>query len=124
MTAEIPAVDPSPSAAPGRRVPRWLALTFAVLFGLFYAYDAWEAVGNVIGISWLVSGTDTAISVFGWVVLSIGIAVPIAVFLLALRMGRTRDLLAQILLYLAGLGVTAVVSLSIVALFGAGQLLT
>jgi hypothetical protein len=123
MTADIPAVDPG-QAETGRRIPRWLMLTLAVLFGLFYAYDAWEAVGNVIGISWLVSGTDTSISVFGWVVLSIGIAVPIAVFLLVLRLGRTRDLLAQILLYLAGLGVTAVVSLSIVALFGAGQLLT
>ena len=107
-----------------RRVPLWVVTTLAVLFGLFYAYDAWEAVGNVIGISTLASSLDTTISVLGWVVLSIGIAVPIVVFLVAFRIGRGRDLLAQVLVYLAGLGVVAVVSLTIVALFGAGELLT
>ncbi len=107
-----------------RRVPLWVVTTLAVFFGLFYAYDAWEAVGNVIGISTLASSLDTTISVLGWVVLSIGIAVPIVVFLVAFRIGRGRDLLAQVLVYLAGLGVVAVVSLTIVALFGAGELLT
>ncbi|GGE85868.1 hypothetical protein [Mycetocola zhadangensis] len=112
-------------SAPARpRVPRWVTTTLAVVFGLFFAYDAWEAVGNILGISWLVSDTDTAISVFGWIVLSIGVLIPIAVFLLAFRLGRTRDLLAQVLLYLTGLGVSAVVALDIVALFGAGSLLT
>ncbi|MCP2030492.1 hypothetical protein L1277_000556 [Okibacterium sp. HSC-33S16] len=119
MSAEVPVVD-----TPSRRVPRWVTTTLAVIFGLLFAYDVWEAVGNVIGISWLVSGTETAISVFGWVVLSTNILVPIALFLLAFRLGRRRDLLAQILLYLTGLGVSAVIALDIVALFGAGQLLT
>lgn len=119
MTAET-----HPAAVAHRAVPRWLVATFAVIFGLFYAYDVWEAVGNVIGISMLASSLDTTISVLGWVVLSIGIAVPIAVFLIAVRIGRGRDLLAQVLVYLAGLGVVAAVSLGIVALFGAGELLT
>ncbi|MFU8947122.1 hypothetical protein ACLRGF_10365 [Mycetocola zhadangensis] len=119
MSADATAsVDTTP------RVPRWVATTLAVIFGLFYAYDAWEAVGNVIGISTLASGLDTSISVVGWVVLSLGVVIPIALFLIALGLGRKRDLLAQVLLYLSGLGVSAVVALDIVALFGAGQLLT
>jgi hypothetical protein len=119
MTADAPAEIPA-----RRSLPRWLTTTLAVVFGLFYAYDAWEAVGNVIGISTLASGLDTSISGLGWVVLIIGIVVPIGVFLLAFFLGRRRDILAQVLLYLAGLGVTAVVALDILALFGAGQLLT
>ena len=119
MTADVPV-----SVDARRRVPRWLTTTLAVVFGLFYAYDAWEAVGNIIGISILASGLDTSISVLGWIVLSIGVLIPIAVFLLAYRFGRGRDLLAQVLLYLTGLGVAAVVALDIVALFGAGSLLT
>lgn len=118
MTAE------TSSDTVARPLPLWVVTALAVLFGLFYAYDAWEAVGNVIGISTLASGLDTSISALGWVVLSIGIAVPVVVFLVAFRIGRRRDLLAQVLVYLAGLGVVAVVSLSIVALFGAGELLT
>jgi TRAP-type C4-dicarboxylate transport system permease small subunit len=119
MTAEVPVVAPS-----RRSVPRWIVTVLAVIFGLFFAYDAWEAVGNVIGISMLASGLDTSISVLGWVVLIVGIIVPVAVFLIAFFVGRRRDLIAQILLYLTGLGVSAVIALDIVALFGAGQLLT
>ncbi|PWC08355.1 hypothetical protein [Mycetocola zhujimingii] len=116
--------EPTQAAPTRRALPRWLATTLAVVFGLFYAYDVWEAVGNVVGISTLASGLDTSISVLGWAVLSIGVAVPIVIFLIALRLGRGRDILAQVLVYLTGLGVVAVVSLGIIALFGAGELLT
>ncbi|MET1051575.1 MAG: hypothetical protein ABWX65_02950 [Mycetocola sp.] len=107
-----------------RRTPVWLTLTLAVLFGLFFAWDVWEAVGNLAGVSVVASGLGTSINALGWVVLIAGILIPVAVFVLAYLTGRRRDILAQILLYLAGLGAVAAISLSLLALFGIGSVLT
>lgn len=113
------------AAQPARaKAPAWLALTLAILFGLVFAYDVWEAVGNLAGVSIIASGLDTSINPLGWVVLIVGILLPVAVFTLAFWLGRRRDLLAQALLYLTGLGTVAALSLSILALFGVGSLLT
>jgi hypothetical protein len=104
--------------------PAWLALTLAVIFGLLFAFDVWEAVGNLVGVTVVASGLGTTINAVGWVVLILGILLPIAVFAGAYWIGRRRDPLAQILLYLAGLGTVAAVSLSLLALFGIGSVLT
>ena len=56
-------------AAPARRTPFWLELTLAIVFGLFYAYDAWEAVGNLIGMAQVASALETTINGIGWLVL-------------------------------------------------------
>ena len=117
-TSETPAVR-TPS-----RSPRWLTLTLAILFGLFFAYDVWEAVGNLAGVSIVASGLETSINALGWVVLIVGILLPVVVFAAAYWLGRRRDPLAQLLLYLAGLGVVAALSLSLLALFGIGSVLT
>ena len=118
MTTSTPAA-PTPS-----RTPLWLALTLAILFGLFFAYDVWEAVGNLAGVSSVASGLETSINALGWVVLVAGILLPVAVFAVAYWLGRRRDPLAQVLLYLAGLGTVAALSLSSLALFGIGSVLT
>ena len=39
------------AAAPQSATPLWLAVTIAVLFGVLYAYDVWEAVGNLVGLN-------------------------------------------------------------------------
>ncbi|MET1015440.1 MAG: hypothetical protein ABWX76_01395 [Leifsonia flava] len=104
--------------------PRWLTLTLAILFGLLFAYDVWEAVGNLAGVSIIASGLETSINAVGWVVLILGILLPVVVFALAFLLGRKRDVLSQVLLYLAGLGAVAAVSLSLLALFGVGAVLT
>ncbi|MBG6240014.1 hypothetical protein IWX78_003005 [Mycetocola sp. CAN_C7] len=107
-----------------RGTPVWLTLTLAILFGLLFAWDVWEAVGNLAGVSIVASGLETSINGVGWVVLIAGILIPVAVFVLAYLLGRRRDALAQILLYLAGLGAVAAISLSLLALFGIGSVLT
>jgi hypothetical protein len=106
------------------QAPAWLALSLAVLFGLLFAFDVWEAVGNLVGVSVVASGLGTTINAVGWVVLTLGILLPIAVFALAYWLGRRRNPLAQVLLYFAGLGTVAAVSLSLLALFGIGSVLT
>ncbi|MET4638299.1 hypothetical protein [Mycetocola sp. 2940] len=113
------------AAQPARaNAPAWLTLTLAILFGLVFAYDVWEAVGNLAGVSIIASGLETTINALGWVVLILGILLPVAVFALAFWLGRRRDVLSQVLLYLAGLGAVAALSLSLLALFGIGSVLT
>lgn len=114
------------SAEPDTRAhaPAWLTLTLAIVFGLLFAYDVWEAVGNLVGVNVVASGLETSINALGWVVLISGILLPVLVFALAYRLGRRRDPLAQVLLYLAGLGTVAAVSLSLLALFGIGSVLS
>ncbi|MCU1560296.1 bacitracin resistance protein [Mycetocola sp.] len=104
--------------------PVWLTSALAALFGLLFAFDVWEAVGNLVGVSVVASGLETTINALGWVVLILGILLPMAAFALAFWLGRRRNLLAQVLLYLAGLGTVAAVSLSLLALFGIGSVLT
>jgi ABC-type transport system involved in cytochrome c biogenesis permease subunit len=113
-------------ASPATRAssPAWLTLTLSVIFGLLFAYDVWEAVGNFVGVNVVASGLETTITPVGWVVLILGILLPIAVFALAYWLGRRRNSLAQALLYLAGLGTVAAVSLSSLALFRLGSVLT
>lgn len=105
-----------------RRTPAWLAVTLAVLFGLFYAYDVWEAVGNLVGLLGTVQSLDTQFSAFGWVVLIGAVIVPVALFAGAFWLGRSRAPLGQALLYVVGLCASAAVSLDIFVL-GLGRLL-
>jgi hypothetical protein len=113
----------SPSAAPtaqksGRRAPRWLAFTIAVLFGLVYAYD----VGNLVGLNIAAQGLDTRLSGFGFGVLFAGVLLPIAAYVLAAWFGRSRGAGAQAALFLVGLCVSAAFAIDIF-MFGLGSLI-
>jgi hypothetical protein len=117
-------VPPTPAGdARAGATPLWLAVAIAVFFGLFYAYDAWEAVGNLVGLNAAAGQLGTTLSGFGWGVLIVGILMPILVFALAFWLGRRRKAGVQALLFFAGLCVSAVLSLDIFVLFGAGSLI-
>ncbi|MGW9629110.1 hypothetical protein ACWGST_00230 [Agromyces sp. NPDC055520] len=110
-------------AAPGRAAtPLWLAVTIAVVFGVFYAYDVWEAVGNLVGMNVTAAGLGVAITGFGWVLLVAGAAVPLLVFGAAFWLGRRRGPLAQLVLFLAGFALVQVLAADIIALFALGGL--
>lgn len=108
--------------ADARRSPQWPATTIAVFFGLFYAYDEWEAVGNLLGLNVAAQRLDTQLSGFGWGLLIVGVLIPLAVFALAIRLGRGRGNGARVLLLLAGLCLVAALSLDIF-MFGLGSLI-
>ncbi|MBT2499629.1 hypothetical protein J7E25_11025 [Agromyces sp. ISL-38] len=97
--------------------PLWLAVTLAVLFGLFYAYDVWEALGNLIGMSTLATHLEVGITGFGWFLLVLAIVLPLALFAGAFALGRRRGPLVQIAFYAVGLGVSAALSMDIIAAF-------
>ncbi|BDZ56058.1 bacitracin resistance protein [Agromyces marinus] len=119
MSADVSSTD----AAPARRTPFWLELVLAIGFGLFYAYDAWEAVGNLVGVGGIAADLGTTLSATGWVVLIIAVLLPVAIFGVAFLLGRRRSAFLQSALYLAGLAVSAVLYLDVVQLFGLGALL-
>jgi hypothetical protein len=109
--------------APVRRTPFWLEITLAIAFGLFFAYDAWEAVGNLVGVADLAGTLDTSITGLGWVVLVAAILLPILLFAAAFLLGRRRSAVVQAALYLTGLAVSALLYLDILLMFGVGALL-
>jgi len=109
-------------AASKRRRPSWPFLVVAVFFGLFYAWDVWAALGNLIGLYLNAGSLDTQLSGFGWGILIAGVLLPILIFLLAARIGRGRPLYAQAALFLVGLALASALALDIYQ-FGLGSLI-
>ncbi|MBM7830149.1 hypothetical protein JOE59_000854 [Agromyces cerinus] len=110
-------------SAPARpATPLWLAITIAVVFGVFYAYDVWEAVGNLVGLNITANELGVSVTGGGWALLVAGIAVPLLVFGTALWLGRRRAPLAQVVLFLAGYALVQVLAADVSSLFGLGGL--
>jgi hypothetical protein len=112
MTPDDPTQDDAAQTRRGRY--GWPSLALAVLFGLLYAYDLWEAVGNLIGIPALYSAVG--LSPVPWWLLIVGVLLPAAVYVAALRLGRRLGVGGRALLFLLGLAVVAALSLGVVAL--------
>jgi hypothetical protein len=113
--------DPEGTAARPRPVtPLWLAVTIAVLFGVFYAYDVWEAVRDLVGMSLLVG--DLGVSLMGWglALLIAALVVPIVVFGLAFWLGYRRGPLEQVVIFLAGYALVQVLTADFGAFFELG----
>ncbi|WP_104130282.1 bacitracin resistance protein [Cryobacterium sp. N21] len=106
-----------------RRPPRWLLLAIAIFFGLFYAYDVWEAIGNLALLNLLAQSLDTQLSAFGWTVLIFAVILPILVYALAYWLGRNRAFGVQALTLLVGLCAVAAVSLDLGAVFSLARLI-
>lgn len=106
-----------------RNPPRWLLLVIAGVFALFYAYDVWAAIGNLVGLNGQAHGLDTELSAFAWIVLIGAILIPVLVYVLAYRLGRNRAFGVQALTLLVGLALVSVLSLDITLLFGLGNLI-
>ncbi|PJJ55250.1 hypothetical protein [Compostimonas suwonensis] len=102
----------------------WLVGAVAAVFGLFYAYDVWEAVGNLVGVTSGAAGLGTSVSPVGWIVLIGGLLLPVVVFVLAVWLGRGRATLPRAGILFAGLCLVAALSLSLVTIFGFGALIS
>jgi len=112
----------STDVASKRRRPSWPFLVVAVFFGLFYAWDVWAALGNLVGLSLAAGSLDTRLSGFGWGILIAGVLLPVLVFLLSARLGRSRPLYVQAALFFVGLCLASALALDIYQ-FGLGSLI-
>jgi hypothetical protein len=98
----------------------WLSITVAIVFGLFYAYDLFEAISNAIGVSAqyaelnrLGEAVDRAPIAVPWLILVIDLALPVVVYAAAFLIGRRQNLISRVLVFLLGLAVVAALTLSL-----------
>lgn len=97
--------------------PAWLSWTVAVVFGLFFAYDVFEAIGNLVGILTLSSQLGP-MNALAWVILPATILLPLAAFAIAYWTGRGKRIREQAVRYFVALCVVAALWQSVLALFG------
>lgn len=90
--------------------PTWLLGTVAVLFGLFYAYDVWEAVDRWLQWSSLYAEIGQTLP---WGAYLAMVLAPFAVYLAAMIAGRKRSIGSLAIMLAVGLAVSAVLALSL-----------
>lgn len=93
-----------------------IAVVVVALFGLFYAYDLWEAVSNLIELPPVYGLYGLDASFVPWWLLWIGVLIPPAIFALAVVIGRRRGVGGKALILLVGLTLVAGLSLGVIAL--------
>ncbi len=94
----------------------WLSLVVAAIFGLFFAYDVWAAVGNMIALPDFYDVGGFGAENVPWWLLWIGVLIPIAAFGIAFVIGRRRNVGIKALVFLAGLAVAAGLGIGILGL--------
>lgn len=99
------------------KTPIWLGWTIAVIFGLFFAFDFWEALGNFIGMSLGASQLGVGLNGKGYAVLIVGLLVPLLCFVAALLVSRRANPLVKVAVFLIALCVSAAISLDVSLVF-------
>ncbi|PPF15924.1 hypothetical protein [Rathayibacter rathayi] len=100
------------------------SLLIAVAFALFFAWDIWEAIGNLIGLRSYAALLDTDLNSTGWTVLLLALVLPVVCFVVALVLGRRRGLAARAGLLAAALCLSAVLSLDVQLILGVESLVS
>ena len=106
--------DDAKEAARGRY--GWLSLVVAFLFALFYVYDLWEAVGNLVALPAYYEALGYGAENVPWWLLWVGVILPVVVFAVAFVAGRRRNVFSKALIFLVGLSISAGLSLGVLAL--------
>jgi hypothetical protein len=113
MTDEKPIAESEPAA---RSRYGWPSVMVAAVFGLFYAYDLWEAVSNFVELPVVYKQYGLEASDIPWWVLVLGLVIPPVVFAAAFVVGRKHSVLGKALIFIVGLAVVAGLSLGVIAL--------
>ena len=101
----------------------WLSLTIAILFGLFYAYDLFEAISNVAVLPGDIAAENKVRAAVNlpthsvpWAILIADLLISPVVYALAFLLGRRHTIFVKSVYFFVGLAVVAAVSLTLVAL--------
>lgn len=95
--------------------PVWIIATISALFGLFYAYAIWNAVGNLVETVRVAGDLGLSLNALGWFLWIFATVFPILVWGAAFALGFRRRAHELALLMLAGLALVAVFWLNVVA---------
>ena len=93
----------------------WPGLVVAGLFGLLYAYLVWTAVGNAINFPTLFTLIGHPDEVPTWL-LVLGIAIPVAVYVVAFLLGLRHSILVKAVVFIMGLAASAALAYGVIAL--------
>jgi hypothetical protein len=91
-------------------------LVTLIVFGLFYAYIVWEALGNLIQVPQLYKDNKLDSSLVPWVWLILGVIAPVVVYALAILVSRRQTVLGRCIILFVGLAVASALYLSVVEL--------
>ncbi len=104
-----------PAETPAHRMPVWLLGTIMGVFGLFYAYAVWNAIGNLVQTVQFFGDAGRPLNAFGWALWIFAILFPVIVYVLAFWLAHRRHAGHAVLIMLTGLGLVAVFWLDLVA---------
>lgn len=110
---EPDAAEPTAEQAVAEREPfrpTWMLGAVSVLFGLFYAYDVWEAVDRWLQWSTLYADLEQGLP---WGAYLAMVLAPFAVYLAVMLVGRKRSVGSLAIMLAVGLAVSAVLALSL-----------
>jgi hypothetical protein len=114
-----PVSEPAASTEPATPVAKPaitpLGLVVAGLFGLVYAYFVYQAIANLIELpkSYAAIGLGDSVP---WVLLVIGLLIPVLVYVLAFILGLRRRVVDKAVIFVMGIAVTAGLAFSVVAI--------
>lgn len=121
-TAMDTAVDDTARANRGGRIG-WLGLAVAIFFGLFYVYDLFAAISNVVGVTSQLNQLNGVRAVvklapvpIPWFWMTVDLLASPVTFVFAFVIGRRKSLPLKILLLFVGIAMVAAVSLTAEAL--------
>lgn len=97
----------------------WASLVIALAFGLFFAWDLWEAVNSAIELPRQYAEIEKLgipVGEVPWTLIIANMLIPPVVYLAALVLGRRRTPFGRAVLFAVGLALVAVLSLDIIAI--------
>lgn len=125
QSTQMSSDTPLPAEASTRKRLVWPRMTVIILFALAYAYDLFEAISDMFGVSAQIAKYNENATLIGintiavpWAVLVANMLLPIVVFFLVMLVSRKRNFGILALVFLAGLAVVAALSLSLTVLAG------
>jgi hypothetical protein len=105
-----------PEATPAAPRYGWASIAIAAFFGVFFAYDLWEAVSTLLELPTFYRAFGFDVDQLPWWVLIVMVALPVVGFGVSLWVGRRRSLVERALIFLVGLAVVAGLTLGLIAL--------
>jgi len=104
------------NTAPTRRFGR-SSIAVAIVFGLVYAYYLFDAIRSTVVLpAAYENAVGLTVADAPWTLLIIADLIPVVIYVVAFVLGRRRNVLGRALIFLAGLGVVATLTLSTIAL--------
>lgn len=101
----------------------WASIAIAIIFGLFYAYDLFSAISNVVGVTSQIGNYNAQRAVvkldpvaIPWVWLVVDLVAPPVLYAVAFILGRRRTIVERFVIFLIGFGALSALALSLVAL--------